>query len=137
MSAFRKVVLCLSIVAGAVGCEDGRGRDAGLADAGLADAGVDRTYDYCATSTECSMEQTCFEIRTSATAGAACARECSSDAVCERNNGFPGACLNVDGLGGICFQQCEVASDCVSSSSCFDFTDADGFTDRVCLPERL
>ena len=88
-------------LAGAVGCEDGRGRDAGLADAGLADAGVDRTYDYCATSTECSMEQTCFEIRTSATAGAACARECSSDAVCERNDGFPGACLNVDGLGGI------------------------------------
>lgn len=98
---------------------------------------VDPTYTYCAASSECEVAETCFEIRTSASSGAFCSQDCSGDLVCERNLGFDGSCMNVDGLGGICFQECDIRADCFSTSDCFDFTDASGFTNRVCLPTRL
>lgn len=98
---------------------------------------VDPTYTYCASSSECEVAERCFEVSTSATRGAFCSAECSSDIACERNLGFPGSCMNVDGLGGICFQECDINADCFSTSGCYDFTDITGFTNRVCLPERL
>lgn len=98
---------------------------------------VDPTYTYCARAAECEVREQCLEVRTSASAGAFCSQTCTADAQCERNLGFNGSCMNVDGLGGICFQECEINSDCFSSSDCFDFTDSTGFTNRVCLPQRL
>ena len=98
---------------------------------------VDPTYTYCAASSECDVGETCFEVRTSASAGAFCSEECASDGQCENNLGFPGSCMNVDGIGGICFQECDFDSDCFSTSGCWDFTDATGFVNRVCLPETL
>lgn len=98
---------------------------------------VDPTYTYCASSSECEVGETCFEIRTSDTAGAFCSEECTTDGQCETNLGFGSSCMNVDGLGGICFQECEFDSDCFSTSGCWDWTDADGFRNWVCLPDRL
>ncbi len=98
---------------------------------------LDPTYTYCGSSSECHARETCFEIRTSETAGAFCSEECTADSQCERNLGFRGSCMVADALGGICFQECEIHADCFSTSGCYDYTDSDGFTNRVCLPETL
>lgn len=104
---------------------------------------VDPTYTYCASSSECEVAESCFEVTTNATgggiatSGAFCSQECTSDLDCERNLGFPGSCMVVDDIGSICFQECDYRSDCFSSSDCYDFTDVSRFTNRVCLPIRL
>ena len=98
---------------------------------------VDPTYTYCGSSDECQATETCYEVTTSSTSGAFCSAECTSSGQCENNFGFSGQCMNVDGIGGICFQTCDFDSDCFSTSGCYDFTDADGFTDSVCLPQTL
>ncbi|MBX3271820.1 MAG: hypothetical protein KF729_16250 [Sandaracinaceae bacterium] len=106
---------------------------------GLAASGcvLDPTYTYCSSSSECERHERCFEITTSATRGAFCSAECTSDLGCERNLGYRGSCMDVDGYGGICFQECDFHDDCYSTSGCFDFTDRTGFVNRVCLPQRL
>jgi len=98
---------------------------------------LDPTYTYCASTSECEVAEQCLEVTTSGSRGAFCTSNCTADAQCERNLGFRGSCMNADTVGGICFQECEVNADCFSTSGCYDFTDTTGFTNRVCLPERL
>lgn len=98
---------------------------------------VDPTYTYCNDGNDCEPAEQCFIVMTTATEGAFCSEECSADFQCERNLGFPGSCMNADDLGGICFQECDINSDCFSSSECFDYTDTTGIVNRVCLPNTL
>lgn len=97
---------------------------------------VDPTYTSCFDSNDCEVGEECFEISTSVSGGTFCSNECTSDFDCESNLGFAGSCMNPDGVGGICFQECVFDADCFSTSVCIEFTDADGFFNTVCLPQN-
>jgi len=108
-----------------------------LAGLGASGCVVDPTYTYCNSASECEASEQCLEVTTAVSRGAFCTNACEFDSDCERNLGFGGVCLNPDAMGAICFQGCNFDSDCFSSSVCVDFTDTDGFSAPVCLPDRL
>lgn len=94
-------------------------------------------YDFCASGAECAAAEECISISTSVTNGSMCSSSCSADAQCAPARGLNGACLDPDGAGGICFQECDVSADCSSDSVCVDFIDFDGVNNFICLPDRL
>ncbi len=97
---------------------------------------IDPTYTRCSTSADCEVSEECFQITTSVTNGNFCSSNCSADSQCERNLGFAGSCMDPDGNGGICFQECVLDVDCFSSSVCVEFIDNTGFLNFVCLPQN-
>ncbi|MGE0786717.1 MAG: hypothetical protein AB7S26_13680 [Sandaracinaceae bacterium] len=98
---------------------------------------VDPTYTRCTSSADCEVAEDCFEITTSVSSGRFCSNDCTSDLNCEANLGFNGSCMDPDGMGGICFQECVFDSDCFSSSRCVEFTEAVGtFTNTICMPDN-
>jgi len=114
---------------------------AGAVGRGGAGAAVETTtpassYRYCESTADCDADQSCFEVSTSETGGAFCTAECTTSSDCPGANGFPGACKDPDGMGGICFQQCDFDADCDPDSVCLPYEDFDGFIEPVCLPSR-
>jgi hypothetical protein len=109
---------------------------AALGTIGIGGCTLDPTYTDCFDSSDCEVDEQCFEIATAVSIGEFCSSNCVNDAQCESNLGFFGSCLDPDGAGGICFQECVFDADCFSSSVCVEFTDATGFFNTVCLPDN-
>ncbi len=100
---------------------------------------LDYTYAYCSTDDSCNdSRDSCFGVTVgpAATSGQFCSRTCVSDADCESNYGFPGACYNIESTTHLCYQTCTFDSDCYGSSVCIQLTLPSGATDYVCVPNN-
>jgi hypothetical protein len=106
---------------------------------GIAGCTLDDTYASCFVTADCNdVDDRCFgvDIPAAGTSGDFCTRECASDAACESNFGFPGACYGLGTSVPICFQTCDFDSDCYSSSVCIEVLTDTGFLDYICVPDN-
>ncbi len=120
-------------------CPDDREDFDGDADSdGCPDGAADNTYGYCEDTDDCvSADVACVALTVPAasTSGTYCTRECASDAECEPNHGYNGACYDVGGSGTfLCFQSCAFDSDCYATSVCVEIDPGGGVIDFICLP---
>ncbi|HEY8428477.1 MAG TPA: hypothetical protein VIL20_08895 [Sandaracinaceae bacterium] len=95
------------------------------------------TYDRCIETADCAdPEDVCEELTVPAlrTSGRRCTHPCASDADCEPNFGFPGACYDVEGSGLLCYQTCELDADCYANNFCVEINDA-GVIQFLCFPD--
>ena len=98
---------------------------------------IDNTYTSCIDSADCDIGDDCFEVSTAETIGNFCSNVCSSDAACESNFGFPGACYAIEAdPTSLCYQTCDFDSDCYFTSVCIEVLRTDGLTDFICAPSN-
>ena len=98
---------------------------------------IDDTYASCFDTSDCNdVDDQCLEVDIPAenTFGGFCSRGCTSDFQCETNFGFDGVCYALDSSAAICFQQCNVDSDCWSRNVCIPVDLGGGLLDYVCVP---
>lgn len=97
------------------------------------------TYGRCSTSSDCAdpLDQ-CWSVSLgpAGTSGRFCSYTCTSDAQCEPNFGFSGACYSLEGTNFLCYQRCVFDSDCYGSSVCVGVARTTGGLDFVCVPNN-
>ena len=97
------------------------------------------TYSSCFDDLDCNdARDQCvgLDIGGAATSGSYCTRTCSSDATCERQFGFPGACYSLESATPLCFQTCDFDADCWSRNVCIEVDLGGGTFDLICVPNN-
>ena len=117
-------------------CDDGNNADG---DGCSAICTLESTgYLVCDAPGDCSGRDMCFDVIIPAegTDGSMCSHTCTDDGECMAANGFTGACYSLESAAAICYQRCDMTSDCFIANVCISVTLPGGTLDGVCVPDN-
>lgn len=114
----------------------------GALGAGASGCVVDDTYEACVEDADCNdPADRCVAVTVEAdrfgeaTSGGFCTHECASDAECEYNLGWAGVCYALqESAASLCYQQCEVDTDCWGGNVCRRVALDELTDDLICVP---
>jgi hypothetical protein len=95
------------------------------------------TYEWCDFDSDCEPSDDCVSITITNPEGftvsdGMCTHACADDADCPLSNaGYAGACYEVGGASALCYERCELDSDCTIGFGCYPTS---GVPDAICLP---
>lgn len=95
-------------------------------------------YLTCIDDLDCASPDTCWDviIPAEATDGSVCTATCTDDLDCEDANTFTGACYSLESTAAVCYQRCDMTSDCYIDNVCISVTLPGGVLDGVCVPDN-
>ena len=70
------------------------------------------------------------------TDGSFCTHTCSDDTDCMPANTFTGASYSLSGATSVCYQRCDMTSDCFVGNVCISVTLPGGILDGICVPDN-
>ncbi len=101
---------------------------------------ADVMYALCEAADDCgSAAASCYavDIPERNVSGALCTLTCDGDSQCPAANGFTGACYSLGGAASVCYQRCDMDTDCSAETTCVSLTLPTGLTDGFCLPGKV
>ena len=92
-------------------------------------------YASCETANSCASGTSCTTFNWAYGSGTICARSCSGETDCPREQGYAGRCLDANQSGQrYCFRECNSDTDCPAAWVCQPIVNQRGEGGRVCLP---